>query len=126
MNNIVIHGRLTRDPELKSYTTNKGEPGQVARFGVAVNRRFGEETDFFDCSAFNRSGETIAKWFHKGDGIVLSGEMQSRKTDDKTYWSVKVDSWDFAEKKGSENGAQSATGGNVPESMEEIDEDVPF
>jgi hypothetical protein len=52
--------------------------------------------------------------------------MQSRKTDDKTYWSVKVDSWDFAEKKGSENGAQNATGGNVPESMEEIDEDVPF
>lgn len=126
MNNIVIHGRLTRDPELKSYTTKKGEPGQVARFGVAVNRRFGEETDFFDCSAFNKSGETIASCFHKGDGIVLSGEMQSRKTDDKTYWSIKVDSWDFAEKKGSENGAQSATGGNVPESMEEIDEDVPF
>lgn len=126
MNNIVIHGRLTRDPELKSYTTNKGKPGQVARFGVAVNRRFGEETDFFDCSAFNESGETIAQWFRKGDGIVLSGKMQSRKTDDKTYWSIKVDSWDFAEKKGSENGAQSATGGNVPESMEEIDEDVPF
>lgn len=126
MNNIVIHGRLTRDPELKSYTTSKGEPGQVAQFGVAVNRRFGDEVDFFNCSVFGKSGEVVAKWFHKGDGIVLSGEMQSRKNDDKTYWGVKVDNWDFAEKKGAENGAQAATGQNVPDSMEQIEEEVPF
>ena len=122
INHLHIHGRLTRDPELKDYTTAKGEPGKVAQFGVAVNRRFGEETDFFNCSAFGPTGETIEKWLHKGDGIVIFGEMQSRKKDNVTYWNVVVREWDFAEKKN----ADSKPTDNVPDTMETIDEDVPF
>lgn len=124
MNNIVIHGRLTRDPELKEYTNAKGEPGKVALFGVAVNRRLGDETDFFNCSAFGRSGEALATWFHKGDGIVLGGEMQSRKKENVTYWSIKVDSWDFAEKKNTDG--TPAVNNSLPDTMEEITEESPF
>lgn len=126
MNNIVIHGRLTRDPETKSYTNAKGEEGSLTVFGVAVNRRIGDETDFFNCSAFGRSGDAIAKWFHKGDGIVISGEMQSRKKDEKTYWGIKVDNWDFAEKKNADNGNNGDTRANIPDSMDTIEEDIPF
>lgn len=123
MNNIVIHGRLTRDPELKEYRNGKGETGKYALFSVAVNRDIGDETDFFSCTAFGRSGEALAKWLHKGDGIVLSGSMQSRKKDEKVYWSIRVDRWDFAEKKAA---GTDSTGEPLPDSMETIEEDVPF
>lgn len=136
MNNIVIHGRLTRDPELKDYKTGKGETGKLCRFSVAVNRRFGDETDFFDCTCFGRSGESIEKWFRKGDGIVCSGEMQSRKgtkDDNKntTYWSIIVQNWDFAEKAGQGGTKDAQTqkqleDAGVSESFDQIDEDVPF
>lgn len=122
MNNITIHGRITRDPELKTYTNRKNESGSMCNFTVAVNRSVGEDADFFNCTAFGKSGETISKWFHKGDGIVVSGEMQGNKKNDKTYWGIVVRNWDFAEKK---DGA-SKPSNDVPNGFEELNEDVPF
>lgn len=122
MNNITIHGRLTRDPELKTYKNKKGETGSMCNFSVAVNRTMGEDADFFNCTAFGKSGENVSKWFHKGDGIVLSGEMQSNKKNDKTYWGIVVRNWDFAEKK---DGASKASS-DVPPSFDELNDAVPF
>ena len=81
LNHIVIMGRLTREPELR--TTQSGV--NVASFSVAVDRDFGgrdggeRQTDFFDVSAWRQTGEFVSKYFHKGSMIIVSGRMQSRR-----------------------------------------------
>jgi len=131
MNNITIHGRLTRKPELREYNNSKGGVNTLCRFSVAVNRRFGDETDFFDCTCFGKSGESIEKWFNKGDGIVLSGEMQSSKgrredTKNVTYWNIIVQNWDFAEKSGAVSSGSAPAPDRGPQTFEEMEEDIPF
>lgn len=73
MNNIVIKGRLTADPEMRK-TTN-GVP--VANFTVAVDRTFSrEETDFFRCTAWRATAEFVNQYFKKGQEIAVAGEMR--------------------------------------------------
>lgn len=84
INNIVIMGRLTADPELK--TTNSGV--SVTAFTVAVDRsaksKDGERlTDFIPCVAWRGTAEFVSKWFSKGKMIAVAGELQSRKFTDK-------------------------------------------
>ena len=130
MNRIIIHGRLTRDPEVREYRNSKGEPGKMASFAVAVNRSFGDGVDFFECRVF-RGADTVSKWFRKGDGIVVDGSMESskgKKNPDVTYWNLMVDRWDFAEKKNAETSGKpsSQADAEVVDSFEKIDEEVPF
>lgn len=80
LNQIVVMGRLTRDPELRR--TDSGIA--VAGFTVAVDRDFapkdgGErETDFIDCVAWRNTGEFVSKYFAKGSMAVVSGRLQVR------------------------------------------------
>lgn len=128
MNNIIIHGRLTRDPELKSYTNAKGEPGNICNFSVAVDRKMGEEADFFNCKCFGKRAEVIEKFFKKGKEIIVSGEMQCRKYDDKegnkrTAWDLSVENFDFC---GPKNDADAPID-KIPDGMIPIDDDdIPF
>ena len=67
MNKVILTGRFTRDPEIKY--TNDGT--SIARFSIAVNRRFVKEgsdqkADFLNCIAFGKSAEFIEKYFSKG------------------------------------------------------------
>lgn len=99
MNKIMIQGRLTRDPEVRVV----GQELRVWRITVAVDRRKGKDgtkkTDFFNCDAWGKTGDTISKYFHKGDGIILSGRMESSRGDADgktvTYWSLTVEDFDF-------------------------------
>ena len=101
MNSILIHGRLVRDPELR--TTGSGIP--VASFTVAVDRRFtpkGQEkqADFIDCVAWRGTGEVVSKHFKKGQEILVRGSLQSRKWKDKNdnnriSWEIIVDEISF-------------------------------
>ena len=77
----------------------------------------------------------LEKYFQKGDGIVVSGEMQSNKgrkeeTKKITYWTVLVREWDFAEKRGDgkadPNTQAELEDAGVQEDFKQIDEDVPF
>lgn len=71
MNKVVLIGRLTKDPELK-YTPGDGTA--ICRITVAVARAFKkDETDFINCVAFGKTGETIAQYFTKGRQIALAG-----------------------------------------------------
>ena len=85
MNQIVIMGRLTRDPELR-HTPN-GVP--VASFSLAVDRGFtpkdgGErQTDFIDVVAWRNSAEFVSKYFVKGQMAAVTGRMQIRDWVDK-------------------------------------------
>jgi single-strand DNA-binding protein len=106
LNHIVIMGRLTREPELR--TTQSGV--NVASFSVAVDRDFGgrdggeRQTDFFDVSAWRQTGEFVSKYFQKGRMIVVSGRMQSRKYQDRegnnrTAWEIQADNVYFGDSK---------------------------
>lgn len=78
MNKVILTGRFTRDPEIKY--TNDGT--SIARFSIAVNRRFVKEgsdqkADFLNCIAFGKSAEFIEKYFFKGMKADLSGRIQT-------------------------------------------------
>lgn len=75
MNKVVLIGRLTKDPELK-YTPGDGTA--ICRITVAVARAFKkDETDFINCVAFGKTGETIAQYFTKGRQIALAGNIRT-------------------------------------------------
>ena len=79
INNVVITGRLSRDPEIKQ--TQSGV--SVCNFCIAVDRQYksGEEKicDFINCVAWRGTADFVSKWFHKGDGIGVTGSIQTRK-----------------------------------------------
>lgn len=105
LNTIILMGRLTRDPELK--TTRSGV--SVTEFTIAVDRDFtrqGEEkqTDFFDVIAWRNTAEFVSRYMTKGQLIAVQGSMQSRKWQDKNgsnriSWEVQADNVYFAESK---------------------------
>ena len=105
LNEIVIMGRLTRDPELR-YTQSQTP---VASFTVAVDRDYknadgSRGTDFIDCVAWRQGGEFISRYFRKGSMIVVSGALHSRQWTDRdgnkrTSWEVNVENSYFGESK---------------------------
>ena len=86
MNKVIIMGRLTRDPELR--TTESGVSS--CRFSVAANRRFknqsGEyDADFISCVAWRQTAEFISRYFSKGQMIALEGTLRTGSYKDKTH-----------------------------------------
>lgn len=81
MNIVILKGRLTKDPEIKT-TTNETK---VCTFSIAVNRRFSKENeaDFINCTAWRQTAEFIHKYFKKGQEICINGSLQVRKWEDK-------------------------------------------
>ena len=82
INNVVLVGRLTKDPDLK-YT---GNGTAVATFTLAVNRNFtnqsGErEADFINCVIWRKPAETLANYAKKGVLIGVTGRIQTRSYD---------------------------------------------
>lgn len=103
-NLVVLTGRLTADPELK--TTANGI--SVTTFSIAVDRRYrsGEErqTDFINIVAWRTSAEFITKYFKKGNMIGIEGSIQTRRYQDKngnnrTAFEVVVNNAQFVESK---------------------------
>lgn len=80
LNNVVLMGRLTRNPELRQTTSG----ANVCGFSVAVDNGYGEnkKTDFINCVAWKSTAEFIAKYFIKGQMIALSGRLSTRTWDD--------------------------------------------
>ncbi|MCA1032060.1 single-stranded DNA-binding protein [Bacillus timonensis] len=80
INQVIIVGRLTRDPDIR-YTKD----GQaVANVTLAVNRNFknsaGEiETDFVNCTLWRKTAENTANYCKKGSIIGVSGRIQTRQ-----------------------------------------------
>ena len=82
MNKVILMGRLTKDVEMRQTPNGIA----VARFAIAVNRRFknanGEyDVDFINCIAWRQTGEFIARYFQKGSMIAVVGSIQSRSWD---------------------------------------------
>lgn len=85
-NKVILGGRLTADPELK--TTPSGI--SVTSFTVAVNRRFGgkngEDTqaDFFNVTAWRQTAEFVTRYFRKASSICVVGSIQTRSWTDQS------------------------------------------
>lgn len=82
MNKVILIGRLTKDPEMR--TTGTGIA--VTTFTLAVNRPFtdqsGERTaDFINCVAWRKQAENIAKYCQKGTQVAAEGRIQTRSYD---------------------------------------------
>ncbi|MGN0240560.1 MAG: single-stranded DNA-binding protein [Candidatus Weimeria sp.] len=114
MNKIILMGRLTRDPEVRY---GGAQNMAIARFSIAVDRRFKREgqpeADFFNCTAFGKTGEFVEKYLHKGTKVVLDGEMQNDNYQNKqgqmVYgFRVIVNSIEFAESKAASQSSAAA------------------
>ena len=102
MNHIVLIGRNTRDPEVRVSQGGKS----VARFTLAVDRRFSKETDFISCVAFGKTAEFLEKYTKQGTKIAVEGRLETgsyEKDGVKHYTTtVVVENVEFAESKQTE------------------------
>ena len=119
INNVVLVGRLTREPDLK-YTAN----GQaVATFTLAVNRNFtnqsGErEADFINCVIWRKPAETLANYARKGTLLGVTGRIQTRNYENQQGQRVYVtevvaENFQLLESKNS-NSSQNTSATSVP------------
>lgn len=120
MNLSIISGRLVKDPEVRY--TNSGKA--VCSFTVAVNDGK-DKAQFVPCVAWEKTAETIGKWFNKGSPITLTGHLSCRtweKDGTKRYaWEVFVDRFEFVP--GNTRKAEA-----TPDAFAEIEDDaeLPF
>ncbi|MDY4072474.1 MAG: single-stranded DNA-binding protein [Enterococcus gallinarum] len=122
INNVVLVGRLTKDPDLK-YTSNGTA---VATFTLAVNRNFtnqsGErEADFINCVIWRKPAETLANYAKKGVLIGVTGRIQTRSYDNQQGQKVYVteviaDNFQLLESKKADS-SQYTQGGGVSNSQ---------
>nr|DAM49389.1 MAG TPA: Single strand binding protein [Caudoviricetes sp.] len=132
MNKVILMGRLVRDPEVRY--TQSDQPMAIARFTLAVNRRFkrqGEQdTDFIPCVAFGKQGEFAEKYLSKGRLIAVSGRLQVRNWEDnngnkRTAIEVVVEEHYFAEsKKDNNENSQKRENDGIGEGFYPIDDNV--
>ena len=134
MNSVQLIGRLTRDPEVR-YTDGGVS---IARFSLAVERRFkqenGADADFINIVSFGKTAEFIEKYFHKGMKIALNGRIQTGSYTDKdgkkVYTTdIVAENVEFCESKGNSanNDAPApASDGDFMSVPDGIDEELPF
>lgn len=133
LNDIKLQGYLGRDPELTEQQGQNGPYKRVA-FSLGVGRDYGDGTDWFYCVMYGKRAEVIEKYFRKGSEIIVSGRMESYKPkndQNRTAWLVKMSDFYFTR-----NGSGSGSSGSstkapaqdepVPDSFEQLEEDIPF
>lgn len=81
MNQVILIGRLTKDPELR-YTPGEGTP--IVNFTLAVNRGYTNkegknEADFIFIEAWNKQAENIAQYCFKGSQVAVVGSLRVEK-----------------------------------------------
>lgn len=73
MNQVMLSGRFTRDPEIRQTTGGKA----VVSFTLAVQKNK-DSADFINCVAWEKVAQTIAQYFHKGDPVIVFGRLDTR------------------------------------------------
>jgi single-strand DNA-binding protein len=126
MNKAILMGRLTRDPDIR-YTQGD-QPMAVARFVLAVDRRFKKEgdqqtADFISCVAFGKTAEFIERYCHQGTKIVVEGRIQTGSYTDregrKVYTTdVVIEAAEFAESKTASAGQNQGSQENSPRNQD--------
>lgn len=78
VNQVILLGRLTRDPEERSTASGK----TVVNFSIAVDRG-NDETDFFEITAWEKLAELVVKYLEKGRQVLVQGRLRQETWDDK-------------------------------------------
>ena len=80
INQVILMGRLTRDPETRSTSTGK----IVTSFSLAVDRPTqDDQADFFDVTAWEKTGELVAQYLSKGRRVLVQCRLRQYSWDDK-------------------------------------------
>lgn len=91
MNRVLLTGRLTRDPELRTTAGGKA----VAQFSVASHEYVAgkEKSEFHTVVAWDRLAETCGRYLGKGQQVAIEGRLQTRSWDDdqgKRHWKTEI------------------------------------
>ena len=129
MNQVILTGRLTKNPELRTTQSDK----QVASFTLAVDK-YGEGADFINCIVWGKQAENLCKYQEKGSQIGLSGRIQVRSYEDdkgnkRNITEVVADSIEFLGSKKKETTAEEVTPYDIKgygNGIEITDSDLPF
>lgn len=131
MNKVILIGRLTRDPEIR--TAQDGLT--IARYSLAVDRQAKEkQADFFRCVTFGKNTEFVERYLKKGTKVAVTGRLQSGSytdRDGRKVYTVEVvtENHEFVESKAAaernEQKIETSADGfmNIPDG---IDEELPF
>src|SRR5574344_2033976 len=123
-NSVHLMGRLTADPELKTF----GDGAVVCNFTVAINRPVAKgehpEADFVRCVAWRQTAELLEKYFGKGDRVGIEGRIQVRNYETKNCekpaaTEVQVERIAVIEKKGESTAVTTSSAPTPPESFME-------
>lgn len=132
-NSVNLIGRLTDDPE-KIESGNDG----FAVFTIAVDRTYSDKTDFFNCTAWGRTGDNIIKYLSKGRLIAVTGRIENQKYEKngetRVDPKIRVDSFSFLDSNNGSNNSNKQS--KAQDESEDFDEgfdddldddfDVPF
>ena len=133
LNQIFLQGRLTKAPELRQTQSGMS----VASFTLASNGYAkGNEKDalFLECIAFDKTAENIARFFDKGNMLIVCGQLKQQEWTDKesgkkrTKLCAIVHKFEFCGAgEASQTGAgESANARQAPASADELEDDLPF
>ncbi len=91
MNRVLLTGRLTRDPELRTTAGGKA----VAQFSVASHEFVGgkEKPEFHNVVTWDRLAETCGRYLGKGQLVAVEGRLQTRTWDDDAgarHWKTEI------------------------------------
>jgi single-strand DNA-binding protein len=81
INRVVLVGRLTHDPELRTLPSDR----TVCGLRIACNavREDGdvyqERPNYFDICVFGAQGENVERYLHKGSRVALAGRLDWRE-----------------------------------------------
>ena len=116
INRVVLIGRLTRDPELRTTSTGKN----VVEFSIAVNKRIkpqeGADADFFRIKAWGQTADYVSNYISKGRLVGVDGRLETRKWTDQNGANretieIVADNVNALDRPREEGGAPAASGG---------------
>ncbi|WP_349402078.1 single-stranded DNA-binding protein [Candidatus Phytoplasma solani] len=135
INKVILVGRITKDPELKTHNSDTS----YVKFTLAVNRFFSNQeenkkTDFINCIVWRKQAENLSRYISKGNLLGIEGSIRVEKweKDGKTNWTTEVSCSNihFLESKKSthpEHNAEYETSqSNNFKQEESQDDDLPF
>ncbi len=80
INQVILMGRLTRDPEQRTTTSGR----TVVSFSIAVDRQTqDDQADFFDVTAWEKLGELVMQYLSKGRRVLVQGRLRQDSWEDK-------------------------------------------
>ncbi len=130
MNTVILIGRLTKDPEIRTISQSETT---VANFTLAVDRPMAKEktADFIRIVCFGKTAELCERFLTKGRQVAVHGRIQtgSYKTQSgETRYTTEVvaERVEFLGNKGDSSTKEVDSSSSIPDGFSELDDDVPF